>query len=251
MRVRAYRPCTTHDIESARARALAVCRAWAVDWADVATLGVEVEPLTAKSSLPGADDSTLAWYGRIGTHGQVWASGAAAVLLAQTLFGGERPDPRRADGLALGVARQALGSLLAGLAGTAAGEGAELVAAPAPVHLAEPGRAALLQRIRVGSVAIDVMAELPAHVPPAPLAKRSFAHSLTASLTGQPVPVRAVLGQAEVELGVLQSLAVGDVVRLDGRLDDSIALWAGDQRLPCNAYLGSIDGHLAVEVARP
>ena len=141
MRVRAYRPCTAHDIESARIRALAVCRLWAADWVDAAALSVEVAPLTAISNLPGSDNSTRAWYSCSGTHGQAWANEAAAVLLAQTLFGGERPDPRRADGLAMGVARQALGGLLASLAGGTVGEGVELVAAAAPVHLGEPGRA--------------------------------------------------------------------------------------------------------------
>lgn len=249
MLVRPYRPCTAKDVEAAKTQAAAACQAWARAWLDPVTVSVDVEPMETGGAALRAADPADSWYSLSGEFGTVWAPSSLAAPIAQAMFDEEAVGERRADGLACEVGRQALCSLLCALAGSPLDAAPRLAARPE--HLLEAGRPVLRQRIAISSTAVlDMYVELPEKTASSTAAKRPALQALTMGLSGQSVEVRAVLGETEIELGVLHSLAVGDVLRLDGRLDDGIALWIGEKRLPCTGYLGSLDGQLAIEVAR-
>ncbi len=67
------------------------------------------------------------------------------------------------------------------------------------------------------------------------------------SLSALPVPMRAVVGTADVDVLGLLNLAPGDVIVLYQRLDDPIAVWGLDSALRLSAHLGSTEGQVAVQ----
>jgi flagellar motor switch/type III secretory pathway protein FliN len=70
------------------------------------------------------------------------------------------------------------------------------------------------------------------------------------AIAKQTVRVDVRLGESELDLGSLQTLSVGDVLRLDKKLDEGVELHVGDQRLPCIGYLAAHDGDVVIELAR-
>ncbi len=62
--------------------------------------------------------------------------------------------------------------------------------------------------------------------------------------------LRVWLGEASIELGVLHSLAVGDVVRLDARIDQPLRLTVEDRSTGQRAFLGCVQGKRAVQLAQ-
>lgn len=79
---------------------------------------------------------------------------------------------------------------------------------------------------------------------------------LTVAVQGRTVPLRIGLRGVELTLGTLQSLQVGDVLRLPHRLDEPLSVHAAGSsaaegvRPMCEAYLGLKDGHPAVELLK-
>jgi flagellar motor switch protein FliM len=66
----------------------------------------------------------------------------------------------------------------------------------------------------------------------------------------QTAQVRVWLGGASIELGVLQTLAIGDVVRLDARIDQPLSLTVEGQATGQRAFLGCLQGKRAVQLAQ-
>lgn len=120
----------------------------------------------------------------------------------------------------------------------------------APAHFAQAGRALLQLTLRGEHDALRLLVELPEAQPPATTRKPAPLGSARAAIGQQPVTVEVRLGSAEIHLGALATLAVGDVLVLDRRLDEGVELRVDEQRLPCVGWLGSVDGRIAVEVAR-
>jgi hypothetical protein len=74
---------------------------------------------------------------------------------------------------------------------------------------------------------------------------------LDEALSRRSVRVRVGLASAELDLGSLQSLAVGDVIRLPHPLTLALAVRAeGDEAILCHAYLGRLEGRRAIELAK-
>jgi hypothetical protein len=70
------------------------------------------------------------------------------------------------------------------------------------------------------------------------------------ALRGQTLEVRFVAGEAELELGTLQTMVVGDVVRLDSKVDEPLML-IGPAGSPLAAgYLGIHEGRKAAQLAK-
>lgn len=240
MDTRVFRLCTTADKAAFQARATEVLRAWAGEW-----LGPGVDIAVACEAAEAAAledaDGNGGWVYCDGPGGSVWAAAAQARNVASSMFGGgSAPEA----GLAAAVGHDALACLVERLA---AGSDARLTP-EAPVHLGEPGRATLRVTIGVG-------AGLTLWIEPPPRERRAPARlgplaTATGALHRQTVTVDVWLGQTELELGALQTLAVGDVLRLAKKLDEGVELRLNDERLPCVGYLGAVDGRVAIEVAR-
>jgi hypothetical protein len=75
--------------------------------------------------------------------------------------------------------------------------------------------------------------------------------ALDAAVGPAPAVLRAQLQPVELTLGQLRSLQVGDVVVLPHALDRALDVTAADGTLVCEAYLGRMGGHRALEVLPP
>lgn len=94
---------------------------------------------------------------------------------------------------------------------------------------------------------------LPVPVPQSDL-RRSRAlqvQRLDSAVNRQRVRVRAVAGAAEIAVGDLASLCVGDVVRLDTRIDDPIVIQGPDGRPLLHARPGQTGGRIAAQCTAP
>jgi hypothetical protein len=64
-----------------------------------------------------------------------------------------------------------------------------------------------------------------------------------------PVTLPVRIGRAQVGMGSLLRVAAGDVIRLDSCVDDPVAIAGPDGGALFGAYLGQVDGCIAVEIA--
>jgi hypothetical protein len=64
----------------------------------------------------------------------------------------------------------------------------------------------------------------------------------------QPVVLEVIAGEAELTLRDLQTLEVGDVIRLDRRLDELLRLGVLGGEAVCSGHLGAAKGHKAVQL---
>jgi flagellar motor switch/type III secretory pathway protein FliN len=248
MAMQPYRVLGAAEIDAARSDALGALGAWAEAWLDRGTsaeleLRCEAAP---RSGGTGPADAPR-WLTCHGASGTVWACDTEVAALQQWLFG----EPRGAEGsTSYRVARRALFALMQGLAG--AQDGAQALQTDgAPPELRQAGRAPIALFIESPGVRACLYIETPAP------AARHAAHprreppaSARAGVGKQSVTVEAWLGEAELELGALRTLAVGDVLRLDRRIDDGPVLKLSGTALPCTAQLGVQGGKIAVELAR-
>src|SRR5207245_4129234 len=107
---------------------------------------------------------------------------------------------------------------------------------------------AMTLSLRLASEELSLLMELPrasAHV-----ASRDGLLPVQGAIAKQTVRVDVRLGESELDLGSLQTLSIGDVLRLDKKLDEGVELHVGDQRLPCIGYLAAHDGDVVIELAR-
>jgi len=111
------------------------------------------------------------------------------------------------------------------------------------------GSIRIVQRFDAASVAAMLAAdgEAPARAPreeALPLA------TVAEALHARTVRIRTTLAAGELDLASLQSLALGDVIRLSHPLDRPLTVQADEESLPCAAYLGQRNGQRAIELAR-
>lgn len=69
-------------------------------------------------------------------------------------------------------------------------------------------------------------------------------------LTTRSVHIVAHLGEAEIDIGTLQSLEVGDVIKLGTRINQPAQLFSNDGTPLCHGYLGTRDGHKSLQLIR-
>ncbi|HWH82093.1 MAG TPA: FliM/FliN family flagellar motor C-terminal domain-containing protein [Burkholderiaceae bacterium] len=249
--VRPFRPCTSADIADVAARATEVARGWGRDWLGFGD-GAAVNVACAAVEATVIDSLALSptWWRCEGPGGSAWASAPQAGIVEALLFSADREvgSDGDSDALSVTVAQRALGALLQALAGAQAEQAP--VPTTAPIHLGEPGRRALSLRLQFAGALLAVLLELRPVAQASTAARRDAVLRAQNAVAKQRVRVEVLLGESEVELGALRTLSVGDVLRLDKRLDEGVELRVGDQRLPCAGYLVAKDGGVAVEVAR-
>ena len=253
MATRAFRLCTQADIDAVREHAAEAVEAWAREWVTSTPVPeLQVDARAPIAAALGPLDDGAEWLRRDGAGGTIWARSEEAQGVAALLFMRAGAGPIAAGGLAANVGKQALAALLQRMAAAPdqpGGEPARTLSAPS--CLVEPGRAALAVRIDCAGAALQLFVE-----PPVRSERRATGRKLEplastrSALATHAVTIDARLGDIELELGALRTLAVGDVLRLSKRLDQGADLCVGGQRLPCVGYLAVVDGHVAVEIAR-
>jgi hypothetical protein len=90
---------------------------------------------------------------------------------------------------------------------------------------------------------------------PAPRRSDAAVMPVLGALAHAGVRLEVRCGGASIDLGSLVSLRVGDVLRLDHRLDEPVHVVApaepADAAPLCRGWLGRADAHLCIELARP
>jgi hypothetical protein len=152
------------------------------------------------------------------------------------------------------ILREAFGELASALF-AAAGSAPESAADEAPdcADCWRSGSAAYAAEIALPGVRLRVLAsadwtlELLKRALPAPAAASLW--DLRRGIGGTPVELRAIAGWADVELGVMAQLRVGDVIALDTRVDERMTLVTRAGLPVCGVQLGRVDARRAVSLA--
>lgn len=242
MNVRPFVLLSDATVSAVESMARDIVTDWLGAWGQ--TGAVEVTAVGAASAAGSVADGVV-W--RSGAAGGACAfawSGQFPHALHKLLFGSDRMT---AASLAAAAARSMLDQLVERLDAALGAPGERM---PLP-HA--PGSGALLLKVGCGAEVLFCLvspAALHARFPrrqqalPAALAPVRFG-ALFGTL---PVllPIRA--GAAQLTLGSLASLAVGDVIRLDRPVDQPLSVHgAGGEHL-CNGYLGLQGGEVSIEV---
>ncbi|MRW94179.1 hypothetical protein GJ699_29820 [Duganella sp. FT80W] len=245
------------DTLLARVRAAAdgALSAWCRDWGIAADAPVLecARAWDASAQLPAAPGWQAPLIDGAAVLARAWSSEMPAHV-QRLLFGSER-QYQMADGsaplaAAAGVAAwQALSEQLARTLLPSVAEAAD--AAPAAADNWRRASGAVLLVLRLGKQACHLVLNHAAverfNVGPhdlPPLAPASYRQLLDS----QSVLLAVGLGAAEVDLGSLVRLAVGDVVRLDALADRPLTLRGPDGTALCGGYLGRAGPSLALEL---
>jgi hypothetical protein len=232
------------------------CDAWAARW----SLAIDAADCFNAHEAPDAPTAWHAWQGRAGSHRPwCWTSTPAdtpAGWLAVTLFG--RAHERSIAAEVAARAWTEFGDDLARLFGEAPGLDMPAVG-PLPASGPWSGGVAVRLRCR-GADTSDLWMHIDAdsvaallrdapHRAAPPLTQKAPTPVLHA-LAPRPLTIRVELEAPVIDIGTLQSLRIGDVLTLPHRLDQPLHLRPDGQgdALSCAAYLGSRDGHRAVEL---
>lgn len=235
-------------------RVLAALGAWAAAWAALPDHAVACSD--ACEAAPGSLDA--AWARRP-------LAGGADVYLAlpwdaprwmeQLVFGLEPDQPSAAASqLAGAVAAEALEALAAQLAEALTGQPSHAHAGTAPnlpAALLRRGAGSILCTVQLGTRTLRVLVPAAAQNVPAPVARSSApVVPLRQALAALPVPLTVELCRAELTLGYLRTLAVGDVLSLPMALDAPLQVHGPAGAPLCAAHLGAAGEHRAVELTR-
>jgi flagellar motor switch/type III secretory pathway protein FliN len=257
MGVRNFRLLGASTLETVRARAAAAVAAWAAQW------GVGLDACEVRCARPGGELAGVAWDGawHAGPR-QCWLELPAALqpALQHAMFGreashaGAAAAPGQLARLAAARAGAALGAALAGaLLGEDGGQPAQpdVAAPPAPQLLAR-GAGSLCVTLAIGAASARILldsASVAALAPPAPAARPALAPlKLFKVLAPTPVRLPVRLGQAELGLGALMSVAVGDVIRLERAADAPVEVLGPHGGALFRAYLGQTQGMVAIDI---
>ena len=236
---------------------------WGSTWTTLPDSVVTCTAATAKHhSLAAAAD----WRCRTLSNGApVWLLLPAGLerSLEQLLFGLNEMDATSEkhlpSPLANSVAQEALEDLAAGLinalANQSAGSTPAAQAAPLPASLFRPGSGAVLCTISFAEKVIRLL--LPAESNPAaqPIktkqaSMRAPLSTLHQALAKVQVKLSVEVSQAELTLGYLGTLAVGDVLALPTSVDHAMRVTGPGDTTVCHAHLGTLTGFHAVELIK-
>jgi hypothetical protein len=246
MNVRPFRFVTATELSSQRAAADTVIGQWAAHWIAAGT-SVSID-CRVMDSPPTDQDTACAWLCCKTSDADIWIDTAAVSAIGSSLLGSG------ADA-AVGalIARSAAHDLLVRLAADTA---AQVCDEPVPRHLWQAGRGVVSMTVIIDGktqsrpVTLLVEKHMTTHIAKSASARRVAPQPVKAVIQNQKVELEVSLGRVEVELGVLRSLAVGDVLSLDRALDAGTDIRVCGERVACVGFLGNRDGQRCVALAR-
>lgn len=256
MEVRDFRLLGAATLDAVRARAAAAVAAWAGQW------GVADDACQVLCARPSGELAGVAWEAcweaRSDTgNSQLWLAFPPALQqsLQRAMFGrDDRPAgfgaaPGRLAALAAERAADALGAALAGaLLDEDARPGPST---QPPAHLLARGAGTLCITVAVGAARCRILldgASVAAFAPAAPAREPLAPVALLKALHATPVRLAVRLGQVELGLSALMSVAVGDVIRLGRAADAPVEVLAPDGGALLRAYPGQTQGMVAIEI---
>ena len=253
MILRTYRLLGDSALAAAKAAVLAGIERWEHAWgAKLPTAGLQLKPASA---LAETRSEWQQWQDANGNR--IWlAAPEGLARVCERLLFGERQQAQLLDRhldspIAQGAAADAAQALLQALA--EAGQGSDMVCTGRMAPTDElfrhgAGVVALEWSLVPGKPLLVLYPKLVAAPikgePAQPVAR------LMPALASQPLRLTVELGQVELTLGQLESLHVGDVIRLDKHLDDTLLVQGLDGSAVCLAHAGRHDTHRAIEVQK-
>lgn len=153
------------------------------------------------------------------------------------------------------VLTAALEGLVRRMLGSGAAEQAVLSARPPGAECWRRGSGAAIVEIEVGDSVLAILAApgwVVRHLASRPHSTPGAHAELIdpRHCVGQAgVHLEVWAGSASLELGVLQTLAAGDVIRLESRIDQALSITVQGRETGRRAYLGRIAGQRAVQLA--
>jgi len=100
--------------------------------------------------------------------------------------------------------------------------------------------------LAIDRTVVSQLVELPSLI----TTKKSGLKPLTQSIVRGDLGLNAVVASLELTLGELQQLQVGDVIRLDKNINETIPLCNTAGKPVCAGYLGKQNDHKAIMLAR-
>jgi flagellar motor switch/type III secretory pathway protein FliN len=251
---RSLRWWTAQQLAGLAATLEAELAGWSAAWG-VPAGTVQAELAHAAAAVPGP------WHAMAGAAAPAWTTQLAPAQLRQALFAETGPaiHPEGYGTLAEALAHSCRDAWYACLLRWTRPDDAPAAACPAAPpasdRLAWSGAVRLTirgdaweQHVHLSAAAasrlMEPVAAPAASGPMPPLA------SVREALAARPLTLRLELAGLELDVGSLQQLAVGDVVRLPHLLSQPLTLRAAELPLQCAAYLGQRDGRYAVELSR-
>ncbi|SEK92877.1 flagellar motor switch protein FliN [Roseateles sp. YR242] len=234
-------------------------REWAARW-ELRVEGTDVMNASeASTGMPEAPAAWSAWLGQPGSPSPcAWTGDMGEPMsraLCRALFGRSAEGTIAAE-MSVHAREDLADSLSRRLGHAAASTAAELAPASralwsgaAIVRLRLQGTETLTLWLRIdGDSVATLVRDLPRPTG-APFPALNAPVPVLAVLAHRTLTLRVELAPVVIDLGTLQSLRIGDVVPLPHRLDQPLEVRAQDEtRLACLGYLGSRDGHRAIEL---
>lgn len=241
---RAFEVLTASRLAAVRATLEERLQAWCTEWRPLAPVG---GALTVQAHAPGyAGHGSRGWLAGAADGPCAWVPASARGTLAAWLFNSDEAALAQ-DDVAAEVAQAALAQLLHAWLGTQG----PVHEAPLPACAGQAGMPVVSVTVPLGTRGLQAVMRL-AEAPDAATRPRQGVEpkALKAALQRQPVTISADLGDVELDLQALHSLAAGDVIRFDTALDQPLRLRVDGRRLDDGprAYLGTLDGHRALEI---
>jgi flagellar motor switch/type III secretory pathway protein FliN len=230
-------------------RALAALGDWAAGWAPLPDHAVACSDAC---EAPAAS-MEQAWSRRVLVDGaEVWAAlpWDAQRWMEQLVFGLDDGAPH--SPLAGTVAADAMEALQGQLIEALTGQTSmpAQASAPPPAVLRR-GAGAILCTLQLGARTVRLLVPAAAQGAAAPTKRAATPVApLRDALAALPVPLTVELCRAELTLGYLRTLAVGDVLALPMALDAPLQVRGPGATPLCTAHLGAADGHRAVEMSK-
>jgi flagellar motor switch/type III secretory pathway protein FliN len=251
--VRPIRLVSAHAANAIELRVLTALLAWTQDWLPATSpeLRVSVAGEVATAELTGCFDAYQSESGRLWIRREE----ADDLALAAAVLG------MRSHGQTLSLADELLKPTLAqarrlrneALAAVLIGQNPKATTDAPDPRLAGYGSGALrIECAEIGLVALVDDSALQ-HVPPierAGNAADAKLKPLEQTLGAARVALTATLSGVDMSLDALLGMREGDVLRLPLRLEDALDVEVDGQRL-AGAYLGTQDGHRAVQLVKP
>jgi flagellar motor switch/type III secretory pathway protein FliN len=256
MHQRPYALVSASVLERLRVVADGAIDSWCRDWgADRGELALECQRAwDGAPQLPAHLTWHSPWADSQASLAQAWSADLPAQI-QRLLFGADRQyAPAAAPArLAADAGQAAWRALLQALsAALLPGGRAASAEAPPPAEAWRHASGAVLLALRIGKQACFLLlnhAAVLRHTPPAPPGAPLAAPNYGVLLADLALTLPVKLGSAQVDLGSLARLAVGDVIRLDSAADRALTVHGPAGTPLFDGYLGRVHDYMALELA--
>ena len=256
-----YRPYTllnASELSEIERQIAAACDTWAAEW----FAGDEVREVVCRRaaefdmvSLPPENEWIC-----MSADSEYWAALACSSRLhvgASLIPGNHRDAGGKMSALTVDLAQRALEDLARRLTRVDSGSGLDLKQSEGmpSIRFNEPGSGAVAAEIVSDTAKLVVImsgccvaAKLTGMAKP-PSQKPLFTKPADA-LGNSRLKLNVLVGEAQLELALLQTIVVGDVIKLGTRLDEPLHVVNADGVRLCRAFLGTRNGRKSIQLIK-